>query len=883
MSLLSRIANVFRSERVNSDIEEEFASHIDEAISQGRDPAEARRALGNALQQREASHDLRVIPWLDSVRADVIFGWRQLKRNRVTSAVAIVSLALAIGACTTAFRLIDALLWRPLPVAHPERMYVLSRKGMGFDNKPGEWDSWAYPDFQLMRVAAKGKAELIAISYADRADVTYTTDQEMEKAIVQHVSGWMFPSFEIQPAAGRLFTESDDRTPGAAPYAVISYDYWNRRFGRDPGVVGHTVHYGDGVYQIIGVSEKKFTGTEPGIVVDIFIPTMMHRSVTRQDSTWFRTLVVVEPGAAIEPLREMLAAVNHAFEANRLSGETGLSPVALQNVLKNQTLLEPAPTGASEMQRGYRQALAAIGALVVMVLLIACANVANLMAAKTAARAREMALRVSIGAGRLRLVRLVLAESALLALLSSAGGALFSWWSAPLVVSMINPRDNPARLILPADWRVLGFGMALITGMVLLFGLLPALRASSVRPLNALKGGEEPHARQRLMHGMIAAQVSFCFLVVFVAGLFVASFERLANKPTGFSAHRLLLLETTSRPAQPSNYWDQVADHLRGVPGVERVSQSGWPLLKGIGWNDSISVNGGPASVDLAYFLNVSPGWLETMKIPLLEGRDFRESDLYGQGAIVNETFARKFLQDEHPVGRSFEKASDDGSRERMTVLGVVRDAYYSSIRNMLPVVFVPLHHRDPTGQMTSLSEGTFIVRTASPNPVALSSQLRAEVARARPEFHVSNVRTQQELNEGQTIRERLLATLALFFAVVAWVLAGIGLYGVLIYSVIQRQREIGIRMALGAQPGDIIRPVVGATLYAVTLGSIAGLGAGLISTRFIESLLYQAKASDSSMVVTPCLAMGLAVIMAVAPAVVRALRTNPVSLLRAE
>jgi predicted permease len=883
MSLWSRIANVFRTERVNCDIEEEFASHIEEATLQGRDPGEARKAFGDALRQRERSHDLRVIPWLDSLRSDVVFGWRQLKRNRVTSAAAVVSLAMAIGACTTAFRLIDALLWRPLPVAHSERLYVLSRKGMGFDNKPGEWDSWAYPDFQLMRAVAKGKAELIAVSYADRADVTYKTDQEMEKAMVQHVSGWMFPSFEIQPAAGRLFTENDDRTPGKAPYAVLSYDYWNRRFGRSPDVVGRTFHYGDGVYQIIGVSEKKFTGTEPGIVVDIFIPTMMHRSVTRDNSTWFRTLAVVEPGAAIEPLREMLAAVNHAFEANRLSGETGLSEVTLQNVLKNQVRMEPSPTGASGMQKEYREALAAIGALVVMVLLIACANVANLMAAKTAARAREMALRVSIGAGRLRLVRLVLAESALLALGSSAGGALFSWWSAPLVVSMINPRDNPARLILPADWRVLGFGMALITGVVLLFGLLPALRASSVRPVNALKGGDEPHARQRLMHGMIAAQVAFCFLVVFVAGLFVASFERLANQPTGFSAERLLLLETTSRPAQPSTYWDQVADHLREVPGVERVSQAGWPLLKGIGWNDSISVNGGPARVDLAYFLNVSPGWMETMKIPLVAGRDFRESDAYPQAAIVNETFARKFLQDEHPVGRWFEKSSDDGSRERMQVLGVARDAYYSSIRAMLPVVFVPMHERDSKGQMTSIQEATFIVRTASSNPLALGSVLREEVTRARGEFHVSNVRTQQELNEGQTIRERLLATLALFFAAVAWLLAGIGLYGVLIYSVIQRQREIGIRMALGAQAGDIVRPVVAATLYAVTVGSIAGLGAGLISTRFIESLLYEAKASDAGMLATPCVAIGLAVMMAVAPAVVRALRTNPVSLLRAE
>ncbi len=883
MSLWTRIANVFHGERLNGEIEEELASHIEEAIARGRDPIEARKAFGNALREREKSHEVRVIGWLDSLRADVIFGWRQLKRHRVTSAAAILSLALAIGACTTAFRLIDALLWRPLPVAHPERLYVLSRKGMGFDNRPGEWDSWAYPDFQLMRAAAKGKAELIAVSYADRTDVTYKTDQEMEKAIVQHVSGWMFPSFGIKPTVGRLFTENDDRTPGAAPYAVLSYDYWNRRFGRDPNVVGRIFHYGEGVFQIIGVSEKKFTGTEPGIVVDIFIPTMMHRSVTRQDSTWIRTLVVTEPGTAIDPLTAKLASINHTFEKNRLSGETGLSQEILQNVLRNQVLLEPAPTGASGMQKEYSQALTVIGVLVLMVLLIACANVANLMAAKATARAREMALRVSIGAGRLRLVRLVLAESALLALLACAGGALFSWWSAPFVVGMINPKDNPARLILPADWRVLGFGLALIVVVILLFGLLPALRASSVKPVNALKGGDELHTRKRLMHGMIGVQVAFCFLVVFVAGLFVSSFERLANTPTGFSADRLLLLDTTSRPAQPSNYWDQVADHLRGVPGVERVSQSAWPMLKGIGWNDSISVNGGPPSVDLAYFLNVSPGWFETMKIPLLEGRDFRESDTYPEGAIVNETFARQFLQDAHPVGRSFDKASDDGTFERMQVLGVVRDAYYSDIRAMLPVVFVPLHHRDNRGQLTSLSESTFIVRTASSNPLALSSLLRQEVTRARPEMRVSDVRTQKELNEAQTIRERLLAMLAFFFAVVALLLAGIGLYGVLVYSVIQKQHEIGIRMALGAQAADIVRPVAGSLIGAVAVGAAAGLGAGLASTRYLESLLYEVRATDYSIIANPCVAIGLVAMVALAPAVVRALRINPVDLLRSE
>ncbi|MGC1299916.1 MAG: ABC transporter permease, partial [Alloacidobacterium sp.] len=569
MSFWSRILNVFRGEHLNRDIEEEFEAHVAEAVAQGRDREEARRALGAAMRQRQESHDVRVVGWLDSLRADLVFGWRQLRRNKVTSIAAILSLALAIGACTSAFRLIDALLWRPLPVDHPERLYALSRQGIGFNGKFGSYDGWAYPDFQLMRAAVKGHAELIAISYADRADITFKTDQEMEKANVQHVSGWMFPVFEIEPAAGRLFTENDDLKPGAAPYAVLSYDYWSRRFGRDPNVVGQTFHFDDGIYQIIGVSEKKFTGTEPGTIIDIFIPTMMNQRVTRQDSTWIRMLVVVPPGTAVEPLRAKLAAVSHAFEAKRLSGETGLSPETLKNVLNNETLLKPAPTGVSWMQEEYNRALGALGVLVLMVLLIACANVANLMTAQAAARGREMALRVSIGAGRWRLVQMVLVESTMLAFLAAASGALFAWWSAPFVVSMINPPDNPARLILPADWRVLGFGIGLTLVVVLLFGLLPALRASSVRPVSILKGGDDPHSRQRLMHGMIALQVAFCFLVLFIAGLFVTTFKRLSNKPTGFSAERILLLETTSRPARSPLYWDQVADHLRSMPGVE--------------------------------------------------------------------------------------------------------------------------------------------------------------------------------------------------------------------------------------------------------------------------------------------------------------------------
>ena len=886
MSLFSRISNVFRQDRLNHEIEEEFAAHLAEAIAEGRDPEAARRALGPVTRHRQQSHDLRVIGWLDSLRADVVFGWRQLHRNKVTSAAAILSLALAIGACIAAFRLIDALLLRPLPVAHPDRLYVLSREGMGFDNKPGSWDSWAYPDFQLMRTAAKGQAQLIALSYAGRSDLTYKTDEEMEKANLQYVSGGMFSIFAIHPALGRLFTGNDDRKPGAAPYAVLSYDYWSRRFGSDPHIIGRTLHLGDRVYEIIGVSEKKFTGTERGTIVDIFLPVMMHRSVARPDSTPFRTLVVLNPEVAAEPLRAKLAAVSHAFEVNRLSGETGLSRETLKNVLNNQVLMDPAPTGASAMQKNYREALAVLGGLVLMVLIIACANVANLMTAQAAARAREMALRVSIGAGRWRLLQLVLVESTLLALLAAAAGALFAAWSAPFVVRMINPPDNPARLILPADWRLFGFGLGLTLLVVVLFGLLPALRASSVRPVSVLKGGDHPHSRQRLMQGMIALQVAFCFLVLFVAGLFVATFQRLSNQPTGFSADRILLLDTTSRPAQSSLYWDQVAEHLRDVPGVDRVSQAAFPLLKGSNWNDSISFNGGPPSVNLAYFLNVSPGWLETMKIPLLDGRDFSQNDTYPDAAIVNQTFARMFLKDDHPVGRIFDQASDDGSRRHMRVIGVTRDAYYSSLHDpILPVVYVPFHEMAAKGGMVSQDEETFVVRTTSSNPLTLASTLRQQVVRARPGFHVSNVETQLEVNQAQTVRERLLAMLAFFFGAVALLLAGVGLYGVLNYSVQQREREIGIRMALGgggAQIADVVRQVAVGISVAVMAGVLAGLVVGLGLTRFIQSLLYQVSATDIVMLALPCSIILAVACIAALPALLRAIHIDPGTLLRA-
>src|SRR5579863_10522358 len=338
MSLWSRMANVFRGERLNREIDAELESHIAEAIAEGRDPGEARRAFGSVLRHREESRDVRLVSWLESLRSDAIFGLRQLAKTKVTSVAAILSLALAIGACTSAFRLIDAILLRPLPVANPERLYDLSRQGIGPEGKPQTFDGWAYPDFQLMRAAVNDKAELFAVSYADSVDLTYKSDEEIEKAYLQYVSGWMFPTLGLRPALGRLITENDDFKPGGHPYAVLSHDYWSHRFGRDPAVIGRTFHMGNEIYEIAGVLEAPFTGTEPGTIVDIFVPTMMNPAVTRKDSTWHRSLAVVKPGAALEPIRQKLEATSRAFEEERAKGFMGMSKEEIDNFL-NQRLL----------------------------------------------------------------------------------------------------------------------------------------------------------------------------------------------------------------------------------------------------------------------------------------------------------------------------------------------------------------------------------------------------------------------------------------------------------------------------------------------------------------------------------------------------------------
>ncbi len=862
MSTWSRITNVFRNETVMRDLDEEFESHINEAVEEGRDPIAARKAFGSALRHRETSRDLLIAAWLDSLRADVVFGWRQLTKRKITSAAAVLSLALAIGACMTAFRLIDALLLRPLPIAEPQLLYAISWREPG----GGVGSALGYADFTRLRALVKGQVDLIGISSSDRMDLTWRLStglaDSLEKANVQFVSGRMFASFGLRPALGRLITEEEDLEPGAHPIAVLSYDYWTRRFARDPNVIGRSFEmgrkYGIGndLFEIVGVVGKGFTGTESGRMTDIFAPSTMSAFVTRPEAAWLTPYVLLSPGAQ-ERLRVVTARVLEH------SATPWMKPLKAPEAV----FVEPAAAGVSGMRRDYRDPLIALSVMVMLVLLIACANVANLMTAQRAARAREMALRVSIGASKWRLLQLVLVESILLALIAAGGAALFTWWSAPFVIGRINSPGNPVRFSLDIDWRILAVGLSVTLLVGILCGLAPA------------------KAPRRLMYVLIAVQAAFGCLVLFVAGLFAATFERLSHQSPGFSEERLLNIDTTAERAQPPAFWDQVAEHLRTVPGVQTVTLADWPPLDGYSYKfNAISIDGGPPTAVGAAFMNVSPGWLEAMKIPFVAGRDFRPNDKSPGVAIVNQAFARQYFNGENPIGRWFAGTEASLQGQRFQIVGLVRDVGYRSLREgVLPTAYTPFHRLDAKGVVEDLVDGTFTIRTLTPNPMVLASTLRREVTASRPGFRVTNLRTEREIIESQTVRERLLAMLGLFFAVVALLLAGVGLYGVLHYSVFQRRREIGIRLALGEPAGEIAARVTAMALAMTAIGALAGLGLGAALARYIETLLYGVTPAELSMKALPLVALLATAMLAALPAVVRAIGINPAVLLRTD
>jgi len=886
---MHRLLGTLRRGRSDADLQEELRLHMElaaeEAKRRGEPVRAARLHSGGAVQAMDAIRDQRGWPWLQSVFSDVVFAFRQLSKHRTATAAAVLSLGLAVGATTAAFRLVNAVLWRTLPVAEPERLFVLGWNAVTSQGETEYRDELDYITFRRYAAIAGRQAELMVIGMTGRAQVIEFDSGPTERAIRQYLSGNVFPALGLQPSLGRLLTRSDDVTPGGHPVAVISDNYWTRRFARDPGVIGKTFRLGPQSFEIVGVAPRGFTGTEPGRLTDVFIPATMNvRALESPGWSWFRVWVQPRRDVSAEQVRQALQADfvrEHQEQAKSFPADTPKERIAAY--LGEQLFLAPAGAGASAPQRNLRRPLLILSALVVLVLLVACANVANLLTAQAVARTREMALRVSIGAGRWRLIQLVLVESLLLAICASAAGAVFAWWAAPFVVSLVD-LGEPLELVLDTDWRTLAFGLALTMTVTVLFGLAPAIRSSSVTPLGGLKERVDGYSHRRVTRTLVGAQMTFCVFVLFVAGLFVATFSNLTNRPLGFDHERVLLVDAQATQGdKPMTVWLDTATRLGAVTGVESVALANWVPLSQNRWTSVVRVPSRPDAQNPTLVFAVSPGYFETMRVSMVAGRDFRTNDVAprvdqnkqttpGVG-IVNEAFARALFNGENPVGKTV-TLSDSNGNPPFEIVGLVRDSAYYEVREpRRPIVYLPI---EAVRQV-----GTFVLRTTG-EPVAVAPAIRVALSQVRSQFR-TDVTPYSAMVARQMVLERLLAILSAFFAAIALLLAGIGLYGVLNYAVIQRRHEIGVRMALGARAVHVVRRVTTEMLGPIGVGCVLGLAGGLAFGRLIEKVLFEVKATDPSTIATPLLTLALAAALAALPPAVRAVRIDPAQTLRSE
>lgn len=889
MSWLSRAVNVFRTSRVDSDIDDELRFHLEErieALVQEGMPreaaeAEAARRLGSRLRLREETRDVKLLPWLESIVRDVRLASRMLRKHAAVSGAAVLSLGLAIGGCGAAFALVEALILRPLPVRDPGGLIYVTF-ATHTPERP-ESDGFSYPLLEHFRKGAGQYVDLFGAGYLPLRPVAFSDGGGTEERVrMGYLSGSAFDTLAITPALGRVLTKADDVTPGAHPVAVLSHAFWTRRFGGDRSIIGRPFTVAGQQFEIVGVARAGFTGVEPGLRADIWIPMMMQDAKAFGDAgwSWFRIIGRLRDGVEAEQAQSVLQALFTQHRRERAQGAPPDTPRdELSRYVNTPLTVHSAANGPSGIRQRFERPLWILTIIVGLVLLIAGSNVANLFLARAIGRQREMSLRLSIGATRARLVQQVLVESGVLAVIASLLGLLFTLAAAPTVVGMLAPSENPAYLDLRLNWRLLAFLSAIAALTTLLFGLAPALRASGVAPLGALNtGGGRLTTATGLLRPLVAVQAGFTVAVLFVAGLLLLSFVRLSNLNPGFAPSGLLLLTVTSRqtlsPETARVTGLQLIDRLEQVPGVAAASLSGWALIGSSSWSQGVSLPGRSDESFEAYGLRVSSGFFRTMGIRLVDGREFVPRDTEPEIAvavIVNEAFARRYFGDTRAVGRTVERV-EGNTRVTQEVVGVVANAKYSNLRQPFPPTFyVP--HRDLR---------TLQVRTAG-DPLALVPRLRQEVEAVHPSLQVINVELQSTLIDSSLLQERLLALLSGFFAVVGLLLAAIGLYGVLNYSVVQRTREIGIRLALGAQPAALARWVVRDAGLMTALGMASGLACGLFLARFVRTLLFEVEPLDVSTLVLPIVCLSAAGVLAALLPARRALRVDPVVALRVE
>ncbi|HLK67477.1 MAG TPA: ABC transporter permease [Bryobacteraceae bacterium] len=817
----------------------------------------------------------------DGVFQDLKYAARTLRTSPGFTAVAILSLGLGIGANTAIFSLIDAVMLQYLPVSHPEELVQVMMQDNG--------DSFTNPIWEQLRDRQDVFTGVFAYS-----EGRFNLAPGGEARYVQSswASGDYFATLGLQPVLGRTFTAADDRR-GCAGMAVLSYDFWQREYNGNAAVLEQSIRLDGHPFSILGVIQPGFHGVEVGRTVDVFVPLcaepILHpSSMLDERAAWWLTVIGrPKPGLGSTQVTARLKTI--APEVFRSTVPSGFRADDQAEYLKRSFRVEPASNGLSYLRTQYRPALLTLLVVVAVVLLIACANVANLLLARAAARQREIAIRLALGLSRARLMRQLLTESLLLALSGAAMGLLFAQWGSHLLVRMLSRTNNPVFLNLALNGHVLAFSIAMAIATGLLFGMAPAWRGTRVEPQAAMKEngrGVVEGTRFGLGKLLVMIQVALSLLLLVSAGLLLGTFRKLETMNPGFEPAHILIASLDLRNAhypkeQILSAREEMLGRLRAIPGVRSASLSNNTPLSGSGWNDLIQVEGYTAKSrrdSVIWLYQVSPRYFETLGTPLLAGRDFDARDRAGapKVAIINQTMAKKFFAGANPIGRFYRDAYAKLGPP-VEIIGVVGDAKYANLRqDILPTAYLS------AAQDESFRTDAVFELQASASAAGLVPSVKTVLEQVNPDITLQ-FRTLSDQVAASLTRERLLATLSGFFGALALLLATIGLYGVMSYSVARRRSEIGIRMALGAAEARVLRLVLREVTLVVGAGLIVGLGAALAATRLIESFVYGLTVRDPATLVMSVILLGAVALLAGYLPARRASRMDPMVALRQE
>ena len=897
-NIASGLRALFIKKRAEREMDEELRGYLEAAVDQnirsGMSPESALRAARVRMGSMEAVKDeVRSAGWESRIEwfwKDIRYGLRMLRKNKGLTTVVVATLALGIGANTAIFSLVDAFLQRSLPVRHPEELVSLKMKG---PRQARYETNYTNPIWEQIR----DHQDVFAGTFA-WSQTRFNLSQGGPVHFVNGmwVSGEFFSTLGVQPEAGRLIVASDDQRgcPGAA---VISHSFWKERFGADPRAIGSSISLDNHQYPIIGVTPAGFYGMHTAWKFDVAIPICSAALNDGKDSRldqrswwWLNIAARLEPHMDAAQVRSRLAVLSPSIFASAVPAEWDPGD---QKEFREYVLdIDPAATGVSYLREEYARPLQILMAVAGIVLLIACANIGGLMLARSAVRRREIAVREALGASRRRIVAQLLTESLLLSAAGSVLGVLLSRWAGDLLVRFISTRNEPVFLDLSLDGRILGFTIAVTLLTTILLGVVPAFRSARVSMPAAMKGGFIPDSERRFTFRtgkfLVATQVAMSLVLLVTSGLFIRSFQKLVTMDMGFDRGSVLLInaavENTAIPddrRQPT--FCEIETRLRQIPGVVSVGRSYTTPISGGGWNDTIvpdSPNPRHGRDALAFFNFVSSGYFATLHSSLLSGRDFTDRDQRGgpQVAVVNQTLARKFYPGLNPVGRTFKvDVRHDWKNPLVQIVGVVQDSKYLTLReDIQPTVFFPISQM-PANRGVE----TFELRTAA-NNAAISSAIQSAVAGISKEIAFEFHTLESQVGDS-IVRDRLLAMLSTFFGALALLLAMIGLYGTFSYAVTQRQKEFGLRMALGATLRSIARLVLRDVTVVLAGGVAAGITIALLSTGPIQKLLYQLDTRDALTIADAAmLLLAVSLIAAWLPAR-RASRVDPMVALREE